>query len=275
MMASETVSTMASDPVLNIFKTFTQINNHSLKTFFAVASKSNFNEEIMSASSTLACNFVIFPIEYSPTTYPKGWAQKLSLEMFASNNCPVAFFIDRGFGISSGSGYDNFASLRDRESAQIEVALSEFSAVKPPSIRTNDSASAVDLPGTEPKKQAIFFAFDGGKDDIDVCVLLNYLSHNPLVTIEIMVTFEVETGSDAAVCLEALKSFPTVIINIDLSGDITTRASKLGPKDLVLVSHSTYSSETTFQNWLDTECVSSFCIVKAAEVDSKKIIVQA
>ena len=151
MMASETMSTMAADPVLNIFKTFSQVNKHSLKTLFAVTKKSNFDEEILSASSSLSSHFVICPIEYSVNSYPKGWAHKMSLDLFASNICPVAFFVDRGFGIgvSADSTADNFASFRECESTQVQVALSHFSARKP----LYTTPSAVDVYASETERQ--------------------------------------------------------------------------------------------------------------------------
>jgi hypothetical protein len=273
MMASETMSTMAADPVLNIFKTFSQVNNHSLKSLFAVASKTNFNEEIMTAASSLSTNFLIFPIEQSPSTYPKGWAQKLSVEMFERNICTIAFFIDRGFGIASASN-DNFANLRDQEYVQIEVALSQFSAKK---HGGDNSSSQTSLDVTESaKKQTLFFAFGGTPDDLEVCVLLNYLAYYPSVTIKLMVLVELEAGSDADIALESLKSFPTVSVETNLTGDIVKGASELGAKDLILVAHSKYTSDNKFQNWLDDDCLSSYCIVKSAvKGEQKRIIVQA
>ncbi|KAJ3319156.1 K(+)/H(+) antiporter [Boothiomyces sp. JEL0866] len=233
MLANESSHTLQSDPVINILRTFGQLNKKSIKTLMSVSPHSNFSEDIVDAAATLESNLIIFPIEASPTTFPKGWAATTARQLWHEVPCPLAFFVDRGFGVS------NFAQT-------------EFD-------------NTIANPG---ENQKVFFPFFGTDDDVEAAVILNYMAHAAAIKIFILQLFDPEADSAGALALEALGSFPNVMIEKTESKTNMTalnRAADFGKKDLIVIAYDKYEGsaekDDTIKTYLEAQSSASYMIV--------------
>ncbi|KAJ3267675.1 K(+)/H(+) antiporter, partial [Terramyces sp. JEL0728] len=230
MLAKESSHTLQSDPVINILRTFGQLNNKSIKTLMSVSPQSNFAADIIEAAETLETSLIIFPIEESVNTYPKGWAAATARQLWQEAPCPFAFLVDRGFGVS------NF---------------------------TSNEADANINPG---ENQSIFFPCYGSDDDIEAAQLLRYFAHASAINIVVLQLFIPTEKSPAEFALSALKAFSNVTIETATDNSTSTvvnRAGEFGKKDLILIGYSQYESTAgeRIRQHLDTQSLSSFMIV--------------
>jgi hypothetical protein len=244
MMATESSRTLQSDPVINIFRTFGELNRRPLNTLIAISTHSNFANDVIEAATDLESDLVIFPINHSNATYPRGWAKNVAESLWQDSVCPTVLFVERGFGISSLD----------------ELSHDQF----------------ISSPG---ESQRILFLFSGSEDDVEASVLLNYLVHASSLTVTILVIGEIDALSNQGIALDSLQSFPNVTTerNVPSSAmSLISRAAKYGPKDLIAVSHSLYFSSSSTDSllfWLDHASKSSYMVVKkpaAQALDLKK-----
>ncbi|KAJ3271213.1 K(+)/H(+) antiporter [Terramyces sp. JEL0728] len=232
MLAHESSHTLQSDPVINILRTFGQLNNKSIKTFLAVSPRTNFHAEIVDAAVTLESNLIIFPIEASSNTFPKGWAANTAVQLWFQVPCPLAFFVDRGFGVA------NFAKTE---------------------------CDSMTTPG---ENQKIFFPFFGTDDDLEASVVLNYMAHAPAVRITVLQLYDPEPESAGALALCALGSFPNVTIEESenkTNAVAVSRFAEYGKKDLIIIAYEKYDSpserDESIKKYLDHRCSASYMIV--------------
>ncbi|KAJ3271212.1 K(+)/H(+) antiporter [Terramyces sp. JEL0728] len=232
MLAHESSHTLQSDPVINILRTFGQLNNKSIKTLMSVSPHSNFSTDIVDAAVTLESNLIIFPIEASSNTFPKGWAASIAKQLWQETPCPLAFFVDRGFGVS------NFAQT-------------EFDSIATPG-----------------ENQKVFFPFFGTDDDVEAAILLNYMSHATAIQIVILQLHDPEPESAGALALSALGSFPNVTIEKTenkSSMAAVSRAADFGKKDLIIIAYDKYEApsekDDTIKQYLESQSAASYMIV--------------
>ncbi|KAJ3318845.1 K(+)/H(+) antiporter, partial [Boothiomyces sp. JEL0866] len=232
MLAHETSHTLQSDPVINIVRTFGQLNKKPIKTLMSVSPQSNFSADIVDAAATLESSLIIFPIEASATTFPKGWAATTARQLWREIPCPLGFFVDRGFGVS------NFAQT-------------EF-----------DNTIA-----NPEENQNVFFPFFGTDDDLVALNFLGYLVHASAIKIVVLQLKVVDQESQAGKCLLELKQFGNVSIELSPSQtgmSVVTRASKFGKKDLIVIAYEKYESpfdnDDTIKHYLETQSTSSYLI---------------
>ena len=230
--SNEQLSTIQADPVMNVFRTFDQVNSHATKIVMVIATHAHFAEEIAQASIDVDASFVIFPIETTSTTYPSGWGKTVSNELFASSKAPAcALFVDRGFGAS--------ATKPAMESKAAKQSLKVFAALV------------------------------GNTADVQILSLLEIMSLTSNLSITIVVSKKVDVDSIFGKMLESLSSASNVTVRHEESDDrgqlYISESSILEFNDLVIVSFDLYSSSASFGfgNWLDHECKSSFMVVKA------------
>lgn len=238
MMASETGHTMNADPVLNLLKTFSQLQKQSIKTLMSITTHANFGSDIVEAGEDLGANLVIFPMDWSTTT--KGWALPVIKAIWDKASFPTAVFVDRGFG----------------------------------STTSNNPLDSQILQVPERLDQKILFLYSGCGDDVEATVLMYYLASNPSTVINI-----IASGANSKIELEPMSKFANVTIEEAQPTTMSTitRCATLGAKDLIILSHEMYESNTStdsFRFWLDNVCKASFIIIKKGEserpLDMKK-----
>ncbi|KAJ3308555.1 K(+)/H(+) antiporter [Boothiomyces sp. JEL0838] len=232
MLAHESSHTLQSDPVINILRTFGQLNKKSIKTLMSVSPYSNFSEDIVDAAVTLESNLIIFPIEASPTTFPKGWAAVTAKQLWLHVPCPLAFFVDRGFGVS------NFAQT-------------EFDTIANPG-----------------ENQKVFFPFFGTDDDVEGLNVISIMVHAAAIKIVILQLHQVAQDSDAGRILSSLSGFSNVSIEVSqnqTNSAVVAKASGFGKKDLIVISHEKYepavAQDDSIRQYLETQSTASYLIV--------------
>lgn len=199
----------------------------------SISTHSHFAEDIIEAATEIGSNLIIFPIDWSTHTYPKGWGKNVALELWEQAKCPSVVFVDRGFGVSSIT--------------QLEL----------------DPLAA--FPG---QNQQVYFPFIGNSDDLEGAVLLNYMASYPKMQVVIQVLEEVKEDSLSGKALDALESFPNVTVERGCANgalNVIAKGSQFGAKDLILISHALYKSDVgsdSIHYWLDNVCKSSYMIVK-------------
>ncbi|KAJ3000414.1 K(+)/H(+) antiporter [Globomyces sp. JEL0801] len=225
MKATESSETMQSDPVINVFRTFGQLNNRSIKTLMSVSQHETFSNDAIDTAAEMPINLIIFPIEHANNTYPSGWAVGTAKHLFDSSPCPISFFVDRGFGVSSVS--------------QLDEPFAAF-------------------PG---KNQQIFFPFYGTQDDIEAAVVLNYLAHSNVLNEPAPDSLE----GQALTALESFPNVTVERPATPISSiTLIARANSCKSKDLIILGHSSYENveDDTLKSWLDGQAKSSYMIVK-------------
>jgi Kef-type K+ transport system membrane component KefB len=245
MMASESINTMNSDPVMSVLRTFANVNQVKLRTLLTVGQETHFHSDVMEASDDLGCHFVIFPIEVHPKKVsgsnngiPK-WAVQCIEKLWAHTHCPVGFFVDRGFGVS-------------KTPFHIPSALEDA----PPSL-----------------KKTIFFIMDNSPDSMEAGVVMNFLAYYDCD----FVVYTIDHEPSAA--LEALETFPNVKVEpgtFDIK--LISRTTKLAKRDLIVIGHGLLHSDvstTGYKFWLEHVSHTSFMVVKGvAEPSHEKDVEQ-
>jgi Kef-type K+ transport system membrane component KefB len=232
MMASESVNTMNSDPVMSVLRSFANVNQVKLKTLLTVGQETHFHSDVIEASDDLGCHFVVFPIEVHPKKVsgsnngiPK-WAVQCVEKLWIHSHCPVGFFVDRGFGVSK-------------------------SPFKVPSGLEDVSPST---------KKTIFFVMDNNPDSLEAAVVMNFLAYHDCN----FVVYTIDEESSPA--LEALETFPNVTVEhgtFDIK--LISRTTKLEKRDLIVIGYKTVNSDLTttgFKFWLEHVSHTSFMVVK-------------
>jgi Sodium/hydrogen exchanger family len=101
MMAVQLGETIRADPVMNVFRTFTQLGRLNTITHLEIVDHQKFAENISVACDDFRASMVIYPVQIGAQTYPKGWSANVCEELYVKCKCPVAIFGERGFGVSS------------------------------------------------------------------------------------------------------------------------------------------------------------------------------
>lgn len=276
MMVTDSGETLNSDPVMNVFRTFSQLGRQPIQTRLEISDHSQFATNICQASTDFRVNFVVFPVEIGAQTYPVGWAGTVASMLYARSKCTVGIFGDRGFGVSS--------------------SVSITSLMEP-------------IPGNN-QKVAVLYAGDND-DDLEVLSVLKSMVEKDGLLFEILY-FERSNSN----CNELKKFWVACksrgLNNIKLTSYSSNEQSenlheenltpldgrspghsyvklseseeeymfmikllkdKYGPKDLIIMGHSTYTTfDSSIKNqnqdsdrlcdFIDGECKSSFLVVK-------------
>ncbi|KAI8928929.1 Sodium/hydrogen exchanger family-domain-containing protein [Entophlyctis helioformis] len=273
MMAADSSETLRSDAVVNVFRTFGQLNKVRVSTVLAVSDVKDFAHNIISAAVDADADLLIFPTEAAAVAASRGSSHTLVTDIFDQSPCSVGVFVDRGFGVSS---------------AEITDA----------SDKANDGAdSPLVMPGAN---QRILFAFFGGPDDCEAALVVQRLAAHDGVSLTVLVVPSSDNAATAddkaneAAVIEALRAVPGSTIEMLPSANanetVLARAAEFGRKDLIVVGKAAYETVTmtspapaqdangsssnmvavqSFKTWLDTTSVSSVMIVKLKQMVGK------
>jgi hypothetical protein len=228
MMASDSVNTMNSDPIIGILRTFSTLHKVSIKTLLTVSVQSQFYDDILEASHDLDSHLVLLPVKAAPQTFPKGWGAQCIEKCWEGATSPVGLFVDRGFG-----------------------------------TKNSFEQTALSIPKPH---QRIVFLFFGTRDDLEAITLFQHLAHTNEMSFSVLI--HVPHSNHPTSFQEMLNSFPHVqVTEINhTSNDLMNRLLDLESKDLILLGHETYEEDqksvTGFRFWLDHACKASFIVVK-------------
>ncbi|KAL2920345.1 K(+)/H(+) antiporter [Polyrhizophydium stewartii] len=283
MMASESAATLRSDPVVNVFRTFSQLNRIAVRTLLTVADAGDFADNIIDTADAGAVDLVLIPVDTTGDAHLRGNMAAAAHAVFERAPCTVALFVDRGFGVSSAEDLGSRSFDDSREADKTAFAF----------------------PGSN---QRIFFPFVGGQDDCEAAIIIQRIGAHPglsVVVLAITVAAESSAGSqdggratltdktagaarsshDEAVLAE-LAAVPGVeiqrIVLEDPTETVLARADEFGPKDLIVVGKSLYDTHpagSTAQNsdgtpasplrfWLDNTSTSSLLVVQRSQAVS-------
>ncbi|KAH6591075.1 hypothetical protein BASA50_009075 [Batrachochytrium salamandrivorans] len=162
MMATEGSETLRADPVVNVFRTFGQLNKVGVRTLLAVAELDDFAHNVVDAAKDADVNLLIYPVQASGKAvgagsgYPRGRTANTATRIFRDAPCSVALLVDRGFGVSSAENVDE----------------SERQGLIPAAY-----------PGSN---QRIFMVFFGGEDDCEAGRLAGLLATHPGITLTVL-----------------------------------------------------------------------------------------
>ncbi|KAL2920354.1 K(+)/H(+) antiporter [Polyrhizophydium stewartii] len=283
MMASESAATLRSDPVVNVFRTFSQLNRIAVRTLLTVADAGDFADNIIDTADAGAVDLVLIPVDTTGDAHLRGNMAAAAHAVFERAPCTVALFVDRGFGVSSAEDLGSRSFDDSREADKTAFAF----------------------PGSN---QRIFFPFVGGQDDCEAAIIIQRIGAHPglsVVVLAITVAAESSAGSqdggratltdktagaarsshDEAVLAE-LAAVPGVeiqrIVLEDPTETVLARADEFGPKDLIVVGKSLYDTHpagSMAQNsdgtpasplrfWLDNTSTSSLLVVQRSQAVS-------
>ncbi|KAK6092032.1 K(+)/H(+) antiporter [Batrachochytrium dendrobatidis] len=245
MMATESSETLRADPVVNVFRTFGQLNKVGVRTLLAVTEPENYAQNVVDAAEESSVNLIIYPVQTSRSTgqgsgYPRGKAGLTMARIFRDASCSVALFIDRGFGVSSA---ENMTESGER------------------SALITSPATSIAYPGSN---QRIFMVFYGGADDCEAARLAGLLAKHPGVTLSVLVisfsnglynqnySSSSVWGSMATVNVDRQPTVPAmgagfqtpVVVKVE-SGGVVSTTSLSPPVDTTLASHRRSSIVTT------------------------------
>jgi hypothetical protein len=154
MINMDSNETIRTDNVINVFRTFSQLNKFPIITQLNVSSLEDYTQNTISAGIDSEANFILFPVS-AGSAFPKGSLASIGFELFQSCHLPVGLLVDRGFGISSQKNMDEASS---------------------PTLNDN--------------LQSIIMIYHGGNDDYEC---LNYISRMVPSNIDIKILQLAET----------------------------------------------------------------------------------
>ncbi|KAI8846863.1 Sodium/hydrogen exchanger family-domain-containing protein [Chytridium lagenaria] len=255
MIATDADSTLRSDPVISVFRTFGTLNNIAVSSLLAVANIEEFPDQIVSAAVDNEANLLLIPWQHAAdlsSLVDENHMHSLVDAVQRDSPCTVAVFIDRGFGVLRGlSGKDSAGST--------ESLLS--------------------------KPQRIFVPYFGGRDDREALQLAYHLTRGaaPSVQVSILRIFSSSPKSlgTANVSIQTLNEQADDFLDEMISdlgalraklqrneepGSIAAIIAKAGEVansegDLIILGASAYSNNA-LKLWVDRETVASVITVQ-------------
>ncbi|KAJ3112600.1 K(+)/H(+) antiporter [Phlyctochytrium bullatum] len=257
MMATDADSSLRSDSVISIFRTFGHLNQIGVRSVLAISNIEEFPDQIVASAASNEANLVVIPWQHaadSSSLVDENHMHSLVDAVQRDSPCSVAVLIDRGFGV-----------LRRLPSSP------------------NENSS--DLPSlSREARQRIFLPFVGGLDDNEALRLVSYLGNgaSPHVQVTILKLFT-SVGRDGrnavlpshseiseeffaklrsaleerhSVEYSETKSSAPVSAIIAKAGEV---ANEKG--DLIIMGSATYSN-ATLKLWADRETVASVFVVQ-------------
>ena len=231
MMASDSSETIKADAVINVFRTFGQLNKCSVRTFLSVSTFEDYAENIITSAQDLNANLILFPVEIGSTTFPKGNFANIAAELCEKSTCSVAIFVERGFGVSSATAEEH------------------------------------QMPG---QNQRILFPFIGGADDCEAALFLTNIAAHKGISITVLRFKDSNATPDQLEADEQVLAKLGAFVDVKIEKYVGTeseiaatisKAKEYSKKDLIVVGYKAHAVEE-LGNFLDSQCISSFVIIK-------------
>ncbi|KAJ3171254.1 K(+)/H(+) antiporter [Geranomyces variabilis] len=268
LMAANEGETLRADPVINVFRTFGQLNRVGVHTLVNVVPSEDFPENIREASSESSAHLLVLPWQQPPTSKESCLNDRFVRETVENAPCSIAVFVDRGFGVAStdlmipGAAVPGqnqhvfvpiFGTADDCEALRF---VSNIAAHPGLSVTIFDLRPAV----------ATAAAAAAATPELDS-------AGGSHATLKIINTDSATTAASNDQFSSLLRLLTTTSANItvqdasaqsaDAANAISLRAaSSFGRKDLVVLSYNAYTTNTDLRRWADEECESSCAIVK-------------
>eukprot|EP00842_Homolaphlyctis_polyrhiza_P003499 jgi/Hompol1/414/HPOL_002987-RA len=174
MMANDTPQTLRRDLLINMFRTFGQLNSIVTKLLLSVSVESEFAENVIECAKDANVDFLIFPIEGNTGAYPNGIATLTIEDLFQRSPCTTVLYVDRGFG----GGFEEFSmdDLYAEPTRETEGHPKSVSTHRSGASALSDGRSALaSLQGNERTKNLVF-SFFGGQDDCEAASVISWLA---------------------------------------------------------------------------------------------------
>ncbi|KAJ3218655.1 K(+)/H(+) antiporter [Dinochytrium kinnereticum] len=162
MMATDADSTLRSDPVTSVFRTFGHLNQIGVSSVLAVANIEEFPDQIVAAAANNDANLLLIPWQHAAdlsSLVDENHIHSLVDAVQRDAPCTVAVFIDRGFGVLRG-----LSSSSDKK---------------------DGTASSIALSLSTP--QRIFIPYFGGRDDKEALQLAVHLARGAAPAVQITI----------------------------------------------------------------------------------------
>ncbi|KAJ3016828.1 K(+)/H(+) antiporter [Thoreauomyces humboldtii] len=260
LMAANEGETMRADPVVNVFRTFGQLNRVGVTTLVSVAPIDDFPQSIRDSSNSSNAHFVVIPWQ-QPLFQTKASCLddqfiKDSLEVAP---CSCAIFVDRGFGVSTENGphaaipgqnqhvfVPFFDGADDCEAVRFVANLAEHPGL---SVTILDMRDSVPTAGPLPRYDS------GSTATLDPAT--SFADLGP-------------TGQASALLLTLTATHDRIVVEKPANdarirtttSTIATRAATFGRKDLLVLSHQAYVSDVELRRWCDEDLRTSFVVVR-------------
>ncbi|KAJ3181483.1 K(+)/H(+) antiporter [Geranomyces variabilis] len=270
LMAANEGETLRADPVINVFRTFGQLNRVGVHTLVNVVPSEDFPENIREASSESSAHLLVLPWQQHPASKDSCLNDRFVKETVDNAPCSIAVIVDRGFGVAS----------------------------------TDLMIPGAAVPG---QNQHVFVPIFGTADDCEALRFVSNIAAHPGLSVTIFdlrLTVATAAGAPAAAAAIAeldsaggshatlkistdsattaanndqfsalLRLLTTTSANItvqdasaqsaDAANAISLRAAtSFGRKDLVVLSHDAYTTNSDIRRWADEICESSCAIVR-------------
>jgi hypothetical protein len=167
------------DPVVNTFRTFSQLNDVAVSSSVVVAPEDNFAETVVSKASDQSSDFVLIPwSEIGSNTEDESIPFKTSNQDRFSGKAHLDFILNTlsksvcNTGIFIGNGFSGIAPT-ERSRTGLTRTISGVS------LRSHREAA---LPPVADKSHHVFLPFIGGEDDRVALHFVLQLARNPLIT---------------------------------------------------------------------------------------------
>ncbi|KAJ3163569.1 K(+)/H(+) antiporter [Geranomyces michiganensis] len=266
LMAANEGETLRADPVINVFRTFGQLNRVGVHTLVNVVPSEDFPDNIREASGDSSAHLLVLPWQQPPSSKDSCLNDRFIQETVDSAACSIVVFVDRGFGVAS----------------------------------TDLMIPGAAVPG---RNQHVFMPIFGTPDDCEALRFVSNIAAHPGLSVTILDLRPASTGASAAPAAPELDSglggstmtlriptdsatavarndqfssllrlLTTTSANItvqdasaqsaDAANAIAMRGASFGRKDLVVISHEAYTTNSEIRRWADEVCESSCAIVK-------------
>ncbi|KAJ3144163.1 K(+)/H(+) antiporter [Geranomyces variabilis] len=273
LMAANEGETLRADPVINVFRTFGQLNRVGVRTLVNVVPSEDFPECIREASRDSSAQLLVLPWQQPPSSNDSCLNDCFVKETVDKAACSTVVFVDRGFGVAStdltlpGAAVPGqnqhvfvpiFGTPDDCEALRFVLSIAAHPGLsvtildlRPATVGPSAGLAAPSVGSAAPELHSGF----GGST----------------------MTLKITTDYAAAVARNdqfssLLRLLTTTSANItvqdasaqfaDAANAIATRGTSFGRKDLLVISHEAYTTHTEIRRWADGVCQSSCAIVK-------------
>lgn len=267
-MAADKGQTLNSDPVVNVFRTFSRLENQGFSARLEICDRKKFAERIINSASDFGCNFVIFPVALESNVYPSGWCGSVAETLFKSAHFTVGIFGDRGFGLLTSN---------------IIIDIEPFDNVNSPLPETPIQIEYTNYPND--LKQTIYFPYFGGDDDDEALSIISYLtkSNNVFIEVDLMTdnlsqAMNEFTNNNTKSSNVHIKDICLEKPDFDRLEYLVAKFSILQARDLIVVGHYTYNykkeNDISLREYIDSKCHASFLLIRKAfsVLDSRQSI---
>ncbi|KAJ3099248.1 K(+)/H(+) antiporter [Phlyctochytrium planicorne] len=260
MMATDADSTLRSDPVISVFRTFGHLNHVRVSSVLAISNIEEFPDQIIDAAANNDANLLVIPWQHAAdgahsSLVDENHIHSLVDAVQKDACCTVAVFIDRGFGVLKG-----LASGPDEESkTPTSLAQSRPQRIFVPYFGTKDDKEALQL--------AVYLA-KGAAPAVFISILRIFSSSKEqgLESSSQSVTENIRADEFLADVRSKLEGLDIIYNETNTSAPVAAIIAKAGEVanedgDLIVMGASAYRNPA-LKLWVDRETIASVITVQ-------------